>query len=63
MECHEEPYIHDGNNSLLRPGMSFTVEPGIYLKGKYGVRIEDDVMITENGNKSLSDLSRELLTL
>ena len=63
MECHEEPYIHDGNETLLAPGMSFTVEPGIYLKGKYGVRIEDDVLITDDGNSSLSNLSRELLTL
>jgi Xaa-Pro dipeptidase len=63
MECHEEPYIHDGNDTLLKPGMSFTVEPGIYLKGKYGVRIEDDVLITEDGSRSLSDFSRELLSL
>ena len=63
MECHEEPYIHDGNINLLKPGMTFTVEPGIYVKGKYGVRIEDDMLITEDGNRSLSDLSRELLTL
>jgi Xaa-Pro dipeptidase len=63
MECHEEPYIHDGNDTLLKPGMSFTIEPGIYLKQKYGVRIEDDVLITEKGNRSLSDLPRELLSL
>ncbi len=63
MECHEEPYIHDGNDIKLIPGMSFTIEPGIYLKGKYGVRIEDDVLITENGSRSLSDLSRELLII
>ena len=63
MECHEEPYIHDGNDTPLKPGMSFTIEPGIYLKQKYGVRIEDDVLITENGNRSLSDIPRELLIL
>lgn len=63
MECHEEPYIHDGNDTPLKPGMSFTIEPGIYLRGKYGVRIEDDVLITEEGNISLSDLPRELLSL
>ncbi|RZW26790.1 MAG: aminopeptidase P family protein [Desulfobulbaceae bacterium] len=63
MECHEEPYIHDGNESPLKPGMSFTIEPGIYLKGKYGVRIEDDVLITKDGNRSFSDLNRELLTI
>lgn len=63
MECHEEPYIHDGNVSLLQPGMTFTVEPGIYLKGKNGVRIEDDVLITTDGSRSLSDFSREITFL
>ena len=63
MECHEEPYIHGGNMDVLKPGMTFTIEPGIYLAGKYGARIEDDVLITENGSRSLSDLSRELIPL
>lgn len=63
MECHEEPYIHEGNNDPLKSGMSFTVEPGIYLEGRYGVRIEDDVLITNDGVRSLSDLSRELIIL
>lgn len=63
LECHEEPYIHDGNKDELKPGMSFTVEPGIYLKGKYGVRIEDDVLITKVGSRTLSKLSRALITL
>ena len=48
---------------VLKPGMTFTIEPGIYLAGKYGARIEDDVLITENGSRSLSDFSRELLPL
>ena len=63
LECHEEPYIHEGSTVPLKPGMSFTIEPGIYLRGKYGVRIEDDVVITESGCRSLSDLPRELITL
>lgn len=61
MECHEEPYIHDGNIDLLQPGMTFTVEPGIYLTGKNGVRIEDDVLITAEGSRSLSDFPRKLI--
>ena len=63
MECHEEPYIHNGNEEILKPGMTFTVEPGIYLTGKYGTRIEDDVLITVDGSRSLSDFSRELMVV
>ena len=60
MEAHESPYIFSGNQMILEPGMVFTVEPGIYLRGKGGVRIEDNVVITEDGAKSLTDLPREL---
>lgn len=63
LECHEEPYIHGGNREVLKPGMSFTVEPGIYVKGKYGVRIEDEVLITDDGSRTLSNISRELIIL
>jgi Xaa-Pro dipeptidase len=60
MECHEEPYMHGGNEQLLEVGNAYTVEPGIYLAGRNGVRIEDDVIITENGAESLSSMSREI---
>jgi Xaa-Pro dipeptidase len=63
MEGHEEPYIMDGNSISLLPGMTFTIEPGIYLPGRGGVRIEDNVVITEDGLKSFSDLPRELRIL
>ncbi|MBN2146781.1 MAG: aminopeptidase P family protein [Anaerolineales bacterium] len=63
MEAHEEPYIRSGNSLLLKPGMTFTIEPGIYLPERNGVRIEDDVVVTENGMESLTDLPRELLRL
>lgn len=60
MEAHETPYIYAENQMVLEPGMVFTVEPGIYLRGKGGVRIEDNVVITADGAKSLTDLPREL---
>lgn len=63
MECHEEPYIHDANSQLLVPGMTFTVEPGIYLQGINGVRIEDDILITMDGSRSLSNFPRDLICI
>ncbi len=49
LEEHEPPYIVVGNSMARRPGMTFTVEPGIYLEGIGGVRIEDDVAVTDDG--------------
>ena len=63
LEVHEEPYIRDGNTQELEPGMTFTVEPGIYLPGEGGVRIEDDMLITPAGAVSLSDYDRSLRIL
>jgi Xaa-Pro dipeptidase len=60
MEVHEEPYIRAGNPLVLQPGMAFTIEPGIYLTGRNGVRVEDNVVITPTGIDCLSDLPREL---
>jgi len=59
-EGHEPPYIRAGNPMLLEPGMSFTIEPGIYLPNRFGVRIEDDVVVTADGLTSLTSYPREL---
>jgi Xaa-Pro dipeptidase len=63
MEAHEEPYMYGENQLLLVPGMTFTVEPGIYLPGRAGVRIEDNLVITSSGADTLSSLPRDLLNV
>lgn len=58
---HEFPSIMKGNDLLLEPGMVFTVEPGIYLPKKLGVRIEDDVVVTGDGVRILTQFPKDLL--
>lgn len=60
LEPHEEPNIRDGNPKLLKPGMTFTVEPGIYIPDKGGVRIEDNVVTIQEGGESMSTFTRDL---
>jgi Xaa-Pro aminopeptidase len=61
LETHEEPYVIEGNDEELRPGMAFSVEPGIYLPGRHGARIEDIVVVTQDGVESLNRQPRDLV--
>lgn len=61
MEVHEPPWIVAGNEQLLVPGMVFSVEPGVYIPGQFGIRIEDIVVVTEAGCRTLSGFSHELV--
>ncbi|TCP43308.1 M24 family metallopeptidase [Rhodovulum marinum] len=62
-EVHEAPYIMRGNPQVLEPGMVFTDEPGLYRVGGFGVRIEDDLLVTETGCRSLTGFPRELIVV
>jgi Xaa-Pro aminopeptidase len=60
LEGHEDPYIVSGNRDPLREGMAFSIEPGIYLVGEYGARIEDIVVCGPDGPIALNEAPREL---
>lgn len=63
MDVHEEPYMVGGNTTPLQIGMVFSDEPGIYIEGEFGVRIEDSVVVTENGGRRLNEATRELTVM
>ncbi|ONM50164.1 M24 family metallopeptidase [Nocardia donostiensis] len=63
LSVHEEPYIVGGNQLELRPGMAFSVEPGIYFRGEWGARIEDIVVVTEDGCESMNQRPHGLTVL
>ena len=63
LEEHEDPYIVAGNATLLEAGMCFSIEPGIYLPGRHGARIEDIVAVTDDGVERLDTIDRELVVI
>jgi len=63
LEIHEAPRIAVGQNEVLQPGMVITIEPGVYLPGKWGVRIEDMVLVTQQGSEVIAPSSTELIAV
>jgi Xaa-Pro aminopeptidase len=63
LEIHEAPRLAAGQTEILQPGMVITIEPGVYIPGKWGVRIEDMVVVTERGCEVLTPTSKELVTI
>lgn len=61
IEIHEAPYVHHANDLLIEAGMVFSIEPGIYLPGEFGVRIEDIVMAADDGCESVNLVTKELV--
>jgi len=60
LDGHEPPYLVSGNSQLIEPGMAFSIEPGLYLPGKFGVRVEDSAILGENGVERLNNVTREI---
>lgn len=63
LQVHEDPYISGVSEVVLKPGMVFSIEPGIYLEGEFGVRIEDIVVVTEDGCMRFNNTTRELTVI
>ena len=64
LEIHEAPGLSGGaGEATLKPGQIVTVEPGVYLEGKYGCRIEDMVLVTPGGKRNLTDCPKEMIEI
>src|SRR5207237_6012409 len=63
LDGHEPPYLVQGNDAPLQSGMAFSIEPGLYLPGKFGVRVEDTVVLQETGVERLNNASRDIVVV
>ena len=63
LEIHEAPRVADGQKDILEPGMVITIEPGVYFPGKWGIRIEDMVVVTGGGCEVLTPTSKDFLAV
>ena len=63
LEIHEAPRVADGQREILQPGMVITIEPGVYFPGKWGVRIEDMVAVSEDGCEVMTPTSKDFLAV
>jgi Xaa-Pro aminopeptidase len=63
LEIHEAPRVAAAQNEPLQPGMVITIEPGVYIPGKWGVRIEDTIVVTEKGCEILTPCSKDLISV
>ena len=63
MDEHEDPYMVAGNTASLQPGHAFSVEPGIYIPGRWGMRLEDIVVATDDGPRALNTANHDLVVV
>lgn len=63
LEIHEKPFLSKYSKETLEPGMVITIEPGIYIKGDFGIRIEDMILVTETGFENLTNATKDITTL